>query len=414
MPIFSAAAAQDPRPATPRSPVTLAEALSAVLRSSPDIVAAREAASAARGRERQAGARLNPALSYNREQVGSGSDGSSEDILEIEQPLEIAGPRAARTEAARFRREAADARVRAVEVQVAYEVAVAFAGALAGERRAVLASQLAEAFSEAERVGARRLAGGDISGFAARRIRLEATRYSVQKSEALLANRTARLSLLALMPPDIDGTRPLEFTPASIRGSIERAGADSLALIALRRRSDLVALSLEGRAAVADAAAARRERNPIPIIAAGAKREANRDGTSGNGFVAGLRVPLALWDRRGGSIDASDADVRRMAAELAAAERKVRREVAEAADALRTAGEQLDVLTPQVSSDAAATLRSAQVAYTEGEISLLEWLDAARAYHEVETSLATLRSEYLVRAAVLHRAVGGTLMEGTR
>jgi len=81
-------------------PLTLAEAVATAVRVSPDIVAAREALAAARGRERQAGARANPSVSYSREQTGSGSTANSQNILEIEQPLEIGGLSAANPPAA--------------------------------------------------------------------------------------------------------------------------------------------------------------------------------------------------------------------------------------------------------------------------------------------------------------------------
>lgn len=392
-------------------PLTLTEAVASAVRASPDIVAAREAAAAARGRERQAGARANPLVSYSREQTGSGSAANSQNILEIEQPLDIGGLRGGRSEAARLRREAAEARVRVTEAQVAYEVTVAFANTIAAERRAALASQVGESFVEAERVASRRLAAGDVSGFTARRIRLEANRYSILRAESLLASRTARLALSTLLPRDVDGSRALELNLPAIRAGFAAIPADSLESIALGRRADLVALALEGRAAAADASVARRERTPIPVVAAGIKRESAGDASSQGGFVAGLRLPFPLWDRRGGAIEASDAETRRAAAELMSANRRVQREVAETADALRTAERQLDVLTPQVGADASATLRAAQAAYAEGEISLLEWLDAARAYQEVESGFANLRSEYLSRAAALARALGTTLIQ---
>jgi outer membrane protein TolC len=49
------------------------------------------------------------------------------------------------------------------------------------------------------------------------------------------------------------------------------------------------------------------------------------------------------------------------------------------------------------------------VAYREGEISLLEWLDTIRAYHEAESAYADLRSEYITRRAALERATGAPL-----
>jgi len=401
-------------PAVATPPLTLAEAVATAVRASPDIVAAREAAAADRGRERQAGARANPSVSYNREQTGSGSTANSQNILEIEQPLEIGGLRGGRSEAARFRREAAEARVRVAQYQAAYEVTVAFANTIAAERRAALASQVGESFAEAERVASRRLAAGDVSGFTARRIRLEANRYSILRAESLLASRTARLALSTLLPRDMDGSRALELDLPAIRAAFAAMPADSLASIALGRRADIVALALEGRAVAADATIARRERTPIPVLAAGVKRESVGNASSQGGIVAGLRLPLPLWDRRGGAIEASDAETRRAAAELMSANRRVQREIAETEDALRTAEQQLERLTPQVSADASATLRAAQAAYAEGEITLLEWLDAARAYQEVESGFANLQSEYLVRAAALARAVGTTLIQDAR
>jgi outer membrane protein TolC len=53
--------------------------------------------------------------------------------------------------------------------------------------------------------------------------------------------------------------------------------------------------------------------------------------------------------------------------------------------------------------------RAAEAAYGEGEISLLEWLDSARAYQEAEAAHATLWAEYIARRAALERATGATL-----
>lgn len=391
-----------------RPPLTLATAIASAVAASPDVATAREAAIAARGRERQAAAIANPTVSYNREQTGSGALANSQDVLELEQPLELGGARGARTLAARFRREAAEVRVRATQSQVAYEATVAYANAVSAERRSKLASLIADSFAEAERVSSKRLNAGDASGFSVRRIRLEKTRYAVLRAEALLESRTAMLQLWSLLPADVDRSRLLELNLPAIRLLIAPNSADSAPLIALNSRPDIAALTLESRATTADANVARRERIPMPVIAAGAKRE-SVGGTAQGGIVAGLRFPLPLWDRRAGNVEAYDAEARRWTAELAAARRRAGREIVEASDALRTAEQQLDTMTPQIAEDAAATLRAAQAAYAEGEISLLEWLDANRAYHEVEASFASIRSQYVIRAATLARALGTIL-----
>lgn len=401
----SVAAGQSLQPNSGQA-LTLSEAIASAVAASPDLVAARAAAAAALGRERQASAIANPAMSFRHERTGSGPLANSQEVIEVEQTLEIGGIRGARTEAARLRREAAEARVRSLRSEVEYTVTVAFAEAVEAERRLALAALIAGSFNEAERAAAERLAAGDIPGFTARRIRLEKNRYSVLHAEAALEHRTARLALLTLLPTKADSSRVLELDVVSMRAATVDFPGDSTAYAVVDARPDIAALALDGRAALADATVARRERRPVPVFAAGAKRETFGDGAAQSGIVAGLRLHLPLWDRRAGAIEASDADARSRNAELASARRQAIREIAESGDALRTAEQQLATMSPQLVEDAAATLRAAQAAYAEGEISLLEWLDASRAYYEVETGLANLRSQYVTRAARLIRARG--------
>ena len=89
--------------------------------------------------------------------------------------------------------------------------------------------------------------------------------------------------------------------------------------------------------------------------------------------------------------------------------RRVAREVAEAYDAWRTAEEQRAALAPQLGAESRAALRAVQVAYAEGEVTLVEWLDAVRAYQEAESTFANLQAEVLIRRAALERAVGARL-----
>jgi len=72
----------------------------------------------------------------------------------------------------------------------------------------------------------------------------------------------------------------------------------------------------------------------------------------------------------------------------------------------RAAELQLITLRPQLGAEAAAALRAAETAYGEGEITLVEWLDAVRAYQEAEASFAALQAEYIIQRAALERAVG--------
>lgn len=393
-------------------PLTLAEARVAARRLSPELAGARAALDAASARARQAGALTNPTLSYANEQTSAGGQRNSQSIAALEQPLELTGVRGARHDAARLRREAAEADLRAVERQVDFEATRAYALAQAADERMTLADRAASAFERAQRVTRARLAAGDVSGYEARRIRLEGARYAALRAEAALARRTAHvgLAVLVAVPTDSLILPPLAL-PESLPAVAAVVGRDSILALALARRPELLAAERQATAALADARAAGRERIPVPVAAGGFKTERTATGARLDGFVAGISLPLPFWDRRGGAVAAADADARRRAAEVDVVRRRVVREAEEAFAALRAAEEEVARLSPALGPEAAAALQAADTAYSEGEISLVEWLDAVRAYYEAESIFATVRAELHVRRAGLERATGEPLFE---
>jgi cobalt-zinc-cadmium efflux system outer membrane protein len=397
---------------TPRR-LTLEDARTAAVRNSPQLSAARAAVEAASARARQAAALGNPTLIYNHEQAAASGRRNSQSIAALEQPLEFTGARAARRDAARLRWEAAQADLSAAEGALRFEVTQAYALARAAEERLALAERAAAAFDRAQGATVARLAAGDVSGYESRRIRLEAARYQSLRAEAVLARRTAYVALAALMglPPDslapagpLPASRPSARPPALTR--------DSILSLAARRRPELLAAERRAAAALADGRAVRRGRIPVPVATAGWKSErVDAGGPRLGGLVVGIALPLPFWDRQGGAVFAAEADARLAAAELDLTRRRLASEAEEAYAALWAAEEAVTQLSPALGDEAAAALRAAELAYGEGEISLLEWLDAVRAYHEAESVFATLHAELMVRRAALERATGGTLFE---
>ena len=390
--------------------LTAAAARTAARRASPELAGAREAAAAARARERQAAAYPNPTLAFSREQASGAGQSGSQDIAVLEQPIEF-GLRSARRDAFRLRREAAEARVLAAESQLDYEVTRVFALVVAADRRAALSAEAASAFEQARRVADERLAAGDISGYEHRRLRLEVARYAAARAEAELARHAARVALAALVATDVDATGALTLTLADPAPETREPGVlTALLAQAQRTRAEIRAAELDAEAAAAEARLASRERIPMPSLAGGIKRErletAPGQSVGLSGLALGLSLPLPLWDRRAGAVAAAEADTRQRRAEVLSVQRLVAREVTDAYEAYRAARAQVVALEPHLGPESRAALGAAAVAYTEGEISLVEWLDAARAYQEAESSLAALRAELHVRFAALQRAVG--------
>jgi len=402
-------------PAQDVGALSLADARAMARAVSPELAAAREGVAVARGLEIQAGAFANPSLSYSTERTSGGGQTNRERIVSLDQSVELGGQRGARREVARLRSEAAEARLTEAEVLLDFEVSRAYALAVAASRRASLAKEASGAFKEAARVSGRRLASGDISVYADRRLRLEAARYAALEAEAALALRSARVALSSLISSGADS---IVLTRAILTDSLppSRPGLPGSALqaAALTRRAELRAASLEADASAVEARLATRERIPTPVFSAGYKGEESTSAAESlSGFAAGLSLPLPLWDRRRGAIQAADASARRHAAEREAVRRRVLAEVVEAHEAVVAAEQQAALLAPQLGAESAAALRSAQFAYAEGEITLLEWLDAVRAYHEAESTYASLLTETMIRRAALERAIG-TPLENVR
>lgn len=396
--------------------LTLDAARQAAHRASPELRAAREAVTAAAGRERQAGALLNPTLAYGREQTSRNGQTNAQDIAQFEQAVEIGGQRAARREAARLRRQAAEARLAAAVGEVDLDVARAYALAVAADHRSRLSERTATAFTEAQRVSEQRLAAGDVSGYVARRLRLEAARFAAVQAAAALERRSTRNALATLMGLPTSGSDSLALPDElpAITPSMAALSLDSLLQRAERERADLRAVVLDAHVASEEARLTARERIPTPTLSAGYKGERVADPTLGSltgfrGIVAGLSIPLPLFDRRGGAIAAAEADARRVDAEGDLLRLRVGREVADAFDALRAAEEQRSVLEPHLGEDARLALRAVHASYAEGEITLVEWLDAVRAYQDAESIYLTLQADVVVRQAALARAVGALL-----
>ncbi len=391
--------------------LSLEEARTLARAASPDLNAAQAAVEAARGRELQAGAFTNPDVAYSTERTSGSRQSNSQQITGIEHRLEMGGQRGVRRSAATARRRAAEARLEGLRALIDFEVARAYAHVVAAVRSSQLARQAATAFTEAGRVSASRLAAGDISGYTDRRLRLEAARYAALEAEAMLASRSARIVLSSLISASADSIQAVSVVLSdTIPVAIPPLSRAVLSAMAYRNRSDYLTASLEAEALSAESRLAARERIPSPVLSVGYKTERSAGvPESLDGFAAGISIPLPLFDRRRGAIQAAEADNRRAVAEMESVRRRISREVAEAHEAVTAVEEQLAILAPQLGAPAAASLRSAQVAYSEGEIPLLEWLDAVRAYHEAESAYSNLLAEFLIRRATLELVVASPL-----
>jgi cobalt-zinc-cadmium efflux system outer membrane protein len=167
----------------------------------------------------------------------------------------------------------------------------------------------------------------------------------------------------------------------------------------------LRALQQLGERATQEAEAARRARRPSPNLFGGVKRA---DAAAGRetGGVFGVNVALPLFDS--GSREAArwDAERARVEAERASIECRIRSEITGASEILAV---RQAALAQEQPATAEELVQIAVVAYREGEVGILELLDAARTASRARIRSIDLRLDVRLAQIALERAVGDTL-----
>ena len=340
---------------------------------------------AARGDAIRAGMWSNPTASYSREQVYGGPAASAENYVELSQAVDISGRRSLRGQAGDRRVEAARERGVSTRLGVETEVRSSFYEVVAGEARL---AALRDSLRRVERLAeatAQREKAGDASGYD--RMRLERERESVAARAAAqdgqLERARARLEgLLGVTAPvRVAGTLLPADAPPPTETLVARIGA----------RPDLKALGEEAGAGDLEARAAGRWWIPDLTLTAGYKG-VGVAGEQLNGYVAGIAIPLPVFDRNQDEAARAEGRSRQargrltLETDLATADvRGLRIQAARLADAAR-----------RFRSDASATsarlLVTAEAAYRGGELGVLELVDAQRSALDADLQAIDLES----------------------
>ncbi|MCK6105187.1 MULTISPECIES: TolC family protein [unclassified Brevundimonas] len=318
---------------------------------------------AAEARARQARVRPNPTLALDAENAfGSGPFSgydNAETTLSVTQDLELWGRRTARINAARADAGTASLRRDLAVVDAAGRLALVYADAEAAERRAMLAEEtlsltLADARAalvlvEEGREPLLRGIQGESEAAAARAGLDEA----IAERDAAFARLTAvamliepvttiEASLLDLAPAA--ALAPTDQTPTVRVAEAERSAAESrIAVERTRSRPDVSA-------------------------SVGLRRYEAEDATA---LTFGLSLPLPLFDRNRGNIEAAQADFRAADARLMTARQEAQADRAAAQARLRASVSRVNAADAGVTS-AEEAYRLSRIGFEAGRISQLE------------------------------------------
>lgn len=372
--------------------LTLAQALDEASARSPAVVAAEADVAAAEARIRQSGYRSNPELSFELENVAGTGElrgiRSMEATLAVNQRLDLGGRRSARVDSARAELAVQQLRLAIARADLAQSVREQFARSIASREKLAQATETVARARELARVAGVLVDAGRDPPLRALRARSALAQVQAEREAAEADEIAARSSLAALFgvsTPVIAVGDNLDVPPQQ---SVPEAALD-------------VRLADAERAAAQFAVRQQLAETRIdPAVGVGV-RHVRESGDFG--LVAGVSMPLRVFDRNQGNIAAARSalaasDARR-ASTLATTTARARNATANVAAAQR----RVEALERAAVPEATEALRLAELSYREGRATLLELLDVQNAYTTSRTALTEARLALALATAELAR-----------
>ena len=373
--------------------LTLARALEEAEARSPAVVAARLGVQAAEARIRQAGFRTNPELSVELENFLGTGDLSGAQRLEttvsVSQRLDLGGRRRARVATARADLATQQLRLAVASADLAQAVRIQFAQAATARERLRLAEENEARARELARVAGILVDEGREPPLRALRARSAASQAAAELAAAQAQERGARASFAEL------------FGAGAAIPSLSGALLD-LAPHTIEPEQSLEVRLAEAERLTAEAALAQEltARSLDPAVGVGVRHVRELGDV---GLVAGVSMPLPVFDRNRGGIAAARANVEAAGARRAGALASVRARTASAIAGVEAADARVRALEGAAIPEAAEALRLTDLSYRAGRSPLLELLDAQNALATAQTALIDARLAQALATAELGR-----------
>ncbi len=392
----------------PRGVITFADAIMAALSANPTLAAFDREVEAREAEALQSGLHPNPELGAEAENVlGSGSFSGVNDAeltLSIGQLIELGGKRQKRARAAILNADVAAWDYEIVRLEIYQHVLTAFTELLAAQQQIVLQQDLVMVAQEALKSIEHRIEAG-------RESPAEAARARVELSKTTIALEKMQHQMLALK-------NNLAATWGSTDAQFDRVEGD---LEKLSELPDLQTLQeyIEQNPQVsawatavqqrdAELELARAQRIPDPVVEGGLRR---LNGSGDHAFVFGLSLPLLLFDRNQGAIEA--AEIRRQQAkdQQKAVEIALYNELVGIHAQLAASTLEIEQLRSTVIEDAQNAFDLINQGFKMGKYGFLDVLDAQRTLFEVKSQYVNALSEYHIALAALERLIGRNISQ---
>ncbi len=395
-----ARAGEEPAGGPPKAPrtLTLAEAFDLAAKQNLDLAAARLQSAVARAGLRIAREIPNPSAT-----VEVLRDTPHESLL-FDQPLEVGGKRARRTEVARQESGLAELDVAALERQIRRQVREAFYGVMAARGAT---SQRADSLALAERlreIAQARFDAGDVPQLEVFQADLEVSRAQADLAVAREAEKTSSSRLSALFG---ESAETAWETVGSLEDLPEPGSQAEMRVRAARSNPELARLAQERKLEESRRSLLRAERVPDLHVEFGS--DFNAPGEFRAGPRGGISMELPIFRRNQGELARSDATLRALEGQSAAAGRAVVERVDAAYYEWSTRKTQAELYRGSLVPAARRLGDLAEESYRAGKSGFMTVLDSQRNVQQIAREY--LDSLLAVQAAFarLEEAVGEPL-----
>ncbi len=397
--------------------LTLRDAINLALLQNPELAAFSREIRALEGLTLQAGLLKNPELNLNVENAGNvqkltgdinSASGVSQEVVQqlstirIYQLIELGGKRAARVNAALLGEELAAKDYEIRRIDIIFRVANVFAEVLAAQERLRLAEETKQVAQNVVSTVTERVQGGKVAPIEETRVKvgLSTTRIELEQAQRDLTGARKRLALLwnSSSPQFNKALGNLEtlIAPPNFQTLEERVLSNPMALRAMK--------NIEQRKALLEVEQTRSV--PNLTVNAGAVHHAQLGGTT---IVAGLQIPLPIFDRNQGNLKDAYQRVDKAVDEQMATELRLKTELAQSYETMSAVWNEINILRDEVLPGAKSAFHVTRRGYELGKFGLLEMLDAQRILFQNQLLYVRALANYQRLVNDIERLIAGPI-----
>jgi cobalt-zinc-cadmium efflux system outer membrane protein len=391
--------------ASAQTPLTWEEVLSRFKRNNPNLLAGQFSIRENQANEVTANLRPNPTFSSSNDQIDPFTTspwrpfGSIQFTQSLGYLVERRNKRELRTASARLTTQISRTDQEDLERQLSFSLRDAFIKVLQGKSVVELAKENLEYYDKVIAVNRERMKAGDIARVDLSRVELQRIQFESDLVNAQVNLRTAKIALLALVN---DRTPVDQF---DVNGQYDDRvlvpSLDDLRTQAVAMRPDLQSSITTIDRAKNDNRLAWANGSTDPTLFTDYTR-AGPFNTIGMGFS----IPLRVFDRNQGEKERTRLEIERSQSMRTSIEVSIYRDVDTAYATVESARSLLQPYRERYLKQAEDVRNTVSFSYARGAASLLEFLDAQKAYRDTQLNYRNLIAGFLSAVNQLNLAVG--------